>query len=634
MLIGRTLLSRYKITKSLGGGGFGDTYKAVDIALPDNPPCMVKHLLPKSSNPSILPIAKELFEREAKTLYHLGEHNQIPRLYAHFEENGEFYLVQEFIDGHDLSEEITIGKKINEKQTIRLLQDILEVLTFVHEQNVIHRDIKPSNIMRRNKDRKLVLIDFGSVKVLSALTLNAQGLTDVTIGVGSSGYMPSEQARGKPKLASDVYAVGIIGIQALTGLAPQQFPEDPNTGEIIWRDLVSVNTQLADALDKMVKDHFSLRYQNASQALKALTPTQITTKPKQNNNNNNNNNNKRILPAIPALIGIIIVLSGVGFTVYKLVNKSNITYSNLDKLLAQENWQEADIMTANLLLKIGDQDNSDWLDSDEINNFDCDEIKKIDLLWQYYSGGKFGFDIQKKAYLETGNKLGDYDEQAYKAFGEKIGWFKDNQWVNYETIFSFSSLKDASLGLLPLGRRLKNKEMPTIWLSNNGKPRSQLFLRTQNCKISSNLIELENLLQEKKWQEADRKTAALMLKLSDREQQKWIDVESMNKIDCQHISAIDQLWLKHSDQKFGFSVQKRIWYNIISTSNLDQEFGKQVGWFNGDRWLRSYDLNYELEEAPKGYFPSVSRPGDLSSGWTGRVLLSSSWSKQSDCLDQ
>ncbi|MEO1670969.1 MAG: serine/threonine-protein kinase, partial [Cyanobacteria bacterium J06631_2] len=194
MLIGRTLLSRYKITKSLGGGGFGDTYQAVDLALPNNPPCMVKHLLPKSSHPSILPIAKELFEREAQTLYDLGVHNQIPRLYAHFEENGEFYLVQEFIDGHDLSQEITVGTKLNEKQTAQLVQDILEVLAFVHKQNVIHRDIKPSNIMRRKQDGKLVLIDFGSVKVLSALVINSQGMTDVTIGVGSPGYMPSEQA--------------------------------------------------------------------------------------------------------------------------------------------------------------------------------------------------------------------------------------------------------------------------------------------------------------------------------------------------------------------------------------------------------------------------------------------------------
>lgn len=476
MLIGRTLLSRYQITKRLGGGGFGDTYKAIDIALPGNPSCMVKHLFPKNSSPDILTIAKELFEREAKTLYRLGEHNQIPRLYAHFEENGEFYLVQEFIDGHDLDEEISAGKQLSEEQASKLLQDILEVLAFVHEQNVIHRDIKPSNIMRRKQDGKLMLIDFGSVKVLSALTLNSQGLTDITIGVGSPGYMPSEQARGKPKLASDIYAVGIMGIQALTGLAPRQFSEDPNTGEIVWRGMVSVSDHLAHVLDTMTRDHFSLRYQNASQALNAFIPTQITPELKPSSSYR-----KWILPMF---IGAIITLAGVGWGIFKVVNKSNITYANLEKTLEQGNWQEADLLTAELMINLGDKDNSNWLDFNEINNFSCLDINKIDLLWQHYSNEKFGFDIQKTIYLETGNKLGQYSEETYTKFGKKIGWFKNNKWLNYESIVDFGDLNNVQFGILPLGRRLKNEQLVTVWLGNGGKPRSHFFRRIHECKIN------------------------------------------------------------------------------------------------------------------------------------------------------
>ena len=505
MLIGRILLSRYKIIKSLGGGGFGDTYKAVDMALPNNPPCMVKHLLPKNTHPGILPIAKELFEREAQTLYELGVHNQIPRLYAHFEENGEFYLVQEFVDGHDLSQEIAIGTKLNEQQTTKLLQDILEILAFVHEQNVIHRDIKPSNIMRRKQDGKLVLIDFGSVKVLSALAINSQGLTDVTIGVGSPGYMPSEQARGKPKLASDVYAVGIIGIQALTGLAPRQFSEDSDTGEILWRNLVSVNSQLADVIDKMIKDHFSLRYQNASKALKALTPTLIVPEPQPN---------KKSL--IPVLTGLTITLFGFAFAGYKLLNTAEITYSDLEKPLKQQKWREADMLTANLMLQAGDLDNSEWLDSNEISNFSCLEINKINLLWRDYSKGKFGFDIQKEIYLKTGNILGEYNEKAYKEFGRQIGWFDNNQWSDYEAIFTFNDIDNVPLGHLPLGRRSRNKDLVTVWSSDSGKARSQWFLRNRYCQVNSDFAQLQNLLQTRQWQEADRKTGELMLELSDR----------------------------------------------------------------------------------------------------------------------
>jgi serine/threonine-protein kinase len=264
------LLSRYKILRNLSSGGFGDTYLAQDLALPGHPSCVVKHLQPKNADPAALAIAKTLFEREAECLYRLGEHDQIPRLYAHFQEGGEFYLVQEFVDGNELSQEILPGKPWSEEQTIQLLQDILEVLAVVHQENVIHRDLKPSNIMRRKRDGKLVLIDFGAVREIGALTVTSGRQTSITVAIGTPGYMPSEQAQGKPRLASDIYAVGMIGIQVVTGVMPSQFPEDPATGQIIWRDRANISDRLADILDKMIHEYYRSRYQDASQALKAL----------------------------------------------------------------------------------------------------------------------------------------------------------------------------------------------------------------------------------------------------------------------------------------------------------------------------------------------------------------------------
>ena len=161
MLVGKTLRNRYNILQVLGSGGFGDTYLAQDTDLPSHPKCVVKQLKPKDPNPQVLPIAKSLFEREAEYLYKLGNsHPQIPQLFAHFEENGEFYLVEEFIDGYSLEEEVRVGQKLSEPATIVLLIEILEVLAFVHQQNVIHRDIKLANLMRRRSDRKIILIDF------------------------------------------------------------------------------------------------------------------------------------------------------------------------------------------------------------------------------------------------------------------------------------------------------------------------------------------------------------------------------------------------------------------------------------------------------------------------------------------
>ncbi len=266
------LRKRYKILGSLGSGGFGDTYLAEDLDLPSKPKCVVKHLRPKNVKPEVLTIARRLFESEAGALYRLGNlSNQIPKLFAHFEENGEFYLVQEFVDGHNLGAEIIPDNPWSEDKIIQLLQQILKVLVVVHQQNIIHRDIKPQNLMRCREDGKIVLIDFGAVKEIKGLTANSQGLVTSTIVIGSNGYMPNEQANSKPKLSSDIYAVGVIGIQALTGKLPQDFEEDRNSGEIIWRNEANVSNKLANVLTKMVRYKFSERYQTASEALQALS---------------------------------------------------------------------------------------------------------------------------------------------------------------------------------------------------------------------------------------------------------------------------------------------------------------------------------------------------------------------------
>lgn len=270
MHIGQILRNRYKITKTLASGGFGDTYLAEDIDLPNYPQCVVKHLK-RNPNAKVLQIAKRLFESEAEVLYRLGnECSQIPKLFAHFEENGEFYLVQEFIDGQDLRREIYPGKQWSEAEVTQLLQEILEVFTVIHNKNIIHRDIKPANLMRRYKDGKIVVIDFGAVKEISTLTVNAQGQTIPSVAIGTVGYMPSEQASGQPKLCSDVYAIGMLGIYALTGVQPHELPKDPRNGEVIWRNWANISESMADVLTKMVRYNFSDRYQNAFDALDAI----------------------------------------------------------------------------------------------------------------------------------------------------------------------------------------------------------------------------------------------------------------------------------------------------------------------------------------------------------------------------
>lgn len=264
---------QYIIRDELGHGGFSKTYLAED----ENNPSLqvvVKEIIPLSSDPAIWQEAQHRFKIEAQVLKRLGMHSQIPELFNSCSKQGNFYLIQEFIEGNTLSEELRIGTQLKEDEVMSLLQGILEILNFVHQAQVIHRDIKPANIIRRQRDGKLVLIDFGAVKEISTLEESA-GSVNPTISIGTPGYMPPEQGNRQARLSSDIYAVGMIGIQALTGLDPSsQIRRDPD-GEVIWRTWASISPELANILDKMVRYHFNDRYQSASealQALQALTP--------------------------------------------------------------------------------------------------------------------------------------------------------------------------------------------------------------------------------------------------------------------------------------------------------------------------------------------------------------------------
>ena len=277
-MIGQLLGERYKIISVLGAGGMGWTYVAEDTQRPGNPRCVVKQMKPARNNPKSMAMARRLFSGEAEILERLGSHDQIPRLLAYFEQNQEFYLAQELIDGQPLSQEISSGYRWSEPNVIRILQEILMILSYVHDQNVIHRDIKPSNIIRRRQDGKLVLIDFGAVKQVRLPQAVAIGQANLvnhtaseTVSIGTPGYMPNEQLKGRPCPSSDIYALGMVGIQALTGLLPTQLLENED-GEWIWRPQADVSDALGHLLTKMVRHYYKHRHQSVAEVLEDLQP--------------------------------------------------------------------------------------------------------------------------------------------------------------------------------------------------------------------------------------------------------------------------------------------------------------------------------------------------------------------------
>lgn len=266
---GALLASRYEIVNAIGAGGFGKTYKARDTQRPGHPFCVVKQLRPARNDPKHLKYAQDSFKREAQVLEALGkEHPQIPGLLAYFAENGEFYLVQEFIEGIALQRELGRSGQTPECQVLSMLKDLLPVLAFIHRHRVIHRDIKPSNIIRRSSDKKLVLIDFGAVKT----AMDDPNKPDLTVGIGTPGYTPPEQMSGQPRYNSDLYALGIVAVEALTGLPPNKLQSDLETGEILWQQHAPhVSKALADIVSQMIQGNADKRYQSSAQVLEALS---------------------------------------------------------------------------------------------------------------------------------------------------------------------------------------------------------------------------------------------------------------------------------------------------------------------------------------------------------------------------
>ncbi|MEH1909129.1 serine/threonine-protein kinase [Nostoc sp.] len=260
------LKERYRAIKPIGQGGFGKTFLAVDEDKPSKPRCVIKQFYPQAQGTNTLAKAVELFNQEAVQLDELGKHPQIPELLAYFTQEDRQYLVQEFIDGQNLAQELAHQGAFSETQIWQLLNDLLSVLQFCHARHVIHRDIKPENIILRQSDRKLVLVDFGAAKSAIGAALNQTGTS-----IGSPEYVAPEQMRGRAVFASDIYSLGATCINLLTVRSPFD-SYDTNNGTWVWQQYLQtpVSNQLSRILNKMLESIPIRRYQTVDEVLKDL----------------------------------------------------------------------------------------------------------------------------------------------------------------------------------------------------------------------------------------------------------------------------------------------------------------------------------------------------------------------------
>ena len=232
------LSNRYQVISVLGDGGFGKTFLVEDIQMPSGRRCVLKQLKPiHEETTQLRQLIQDRFQREAATLETLGEaHDQIPRLYAYFSEGGQFYLVEEWVEGMTLAQKVQQEGRQSEATVQTIVANLLPAIACIHSHGIVHRDIKPDNVILRSRDGKPVLIDFGAVKETMNTLINSQAHSSHSIVVGTPGYMPAEQLSGRPVYASDLYGLGMTAIYMLTGKIPQEIDIDPQTGQLRWRE--------------------------------------------------------------------------------------------------------------------------------------------------------------------------------------------------------------------------------------------------------------------------------------------------------------------------------------------------------------------------------------------------------------
>jgi serine/threonine protein kinase len=381
-------------------------------------PCAIKQFLPQFQAPELMKKAIALFESEAAQLKALGSHPQIPELIAYFEEDGCLYLVQELIEGENLYIELQRNGIFSETQIYELLENILPVLQFIHDRQVIHRDIKPDNIIWRKEnlsplsltgrgaggESNLVLVDFGAAKAFTTDTANRTGTL-----IGSAEYIAPEQARGKAVPQSDLYSLGVTCIYLLTGISPFDLYED-ECDRWIWREKLqtSVSNHLAGILNRLLERAISNRYSSANEVLHDLQSLTISSGVNSHN-----------------------------LEVSYINRRDNPQIKKLIEALNLCQWEESNLLTNTIILELAHKNRIAELTPNDIDQISCDIWMAIDQAWMQASNNRFGWSAQKQIWKNLGGRL-IYEEnnywefaKVYEKFADRVRWRKP-RWLNLE----------------------------------------------------------------------------------------------------------------------------------------------------------------------------------------------------------
>ncbi|UCJ13810.1 MAG: GUN4 domain-containing protein [Phormidium sp. PBR-2020] len=466
-----------------------------------------------------------------------------------------------------LSQYLAKRETLPPQEVRNIIGQIASALVFLHSQNIVHRDLKPGNILRVGEVWKVA--DFGISRVLTQGTS-----TKTTQQIGTPVYQPPESYQGEIRPGWDVWSLGILLQEMLTGTHP--FSANTITGPQLMMKVMMQEPEFPEGLSdefltivkgclvKNPKERWT-----AQQVLDAVQPRQET------------------LPSIDQLD-----LSS---------KRAGINYYKLRDLLAAKCWGDADQETAERMCEVMGRAEEGWLRVEDIEQFPCKDLKIIDTLWVHYSQGEFGFSVQKKIWIECGSPT-SYNDDWFR-FCDRVGWSEGGEFLSYHRIIkkvghaSLPCLADEGLvGLVGLFSRA-TETLASI---------DQLDLSSERPGI--NYYELRVLLAAKKWEKADQETAKRMFEVMGRAKDRWLRPEDIERFPCKDLKIIDKLWVHYSQGEFGFSVQNEIWVECGSPKRYNDDwkrFGERVGWREGGEWI-SYK---RIEKSKAGSLPVL--------GWRG-----------------
>jgi serine/threonine-protein kinase len=502
------LENRYKIIKELGDGGFGKTYVAQDTHMPSNRYSVIKQLKPMNQGSEIYQIVQDRFLREAAILEQLGGgSNQIPSLYAYFESNGQFYLVQEYIKGQTLSEKLRTQGKFSSDAVKDIVVKILPVLDYVHNQGIVHRDIKPDNIIIRDADNLPVLIDFGAVKETMQTVVAQSGSTPKSsimtgkssIVIGTPGFMSSEQLSGRPVFNSDLYALGMTAIYLLTGKMPQELDSDLHTGEVVWKeDAPNVDPELAAVLDKAIQSHLRDRFSSADEMLNALQIEKIATTvlappvpatPAVSSTNqqdtvfedgeNKTGSSKGKKAAVIVGLVSLLLLGGVGTFAYSMMNQQKAVQLRLESIeeerqKAAELRREQDEQNTKR-----EQELQSQLEAEKKRREEAEKRRRENIARQTDSSSSSNSNSSSNSGSNSGSSSNSSSNSGSNSNSFPEGRFANSEWSlnlsrsNNNIFYQAQSLKDSSSLNLENGR-ISGSNDRRVYTWNNGAYRYQV----------------------------------------------------------------------------------------------------------------------------------------------------------------